>query len=119
MLKGKPPERFREHLCDVKFDKLKTSKNHFLVIERVLDYGRTQDINWLIENYGTEEIKKVLLTSKNLSRITGNFWADLLNLDRQKLLCLQKTDPPEEKSDRSKLLLFLNKTEWGLKWPPS
>ncbi|OGM33749.1 hypothetical protein A3D00_04100 [Candidatus Woesebacteria bacterium RIFCSPHIGHO2_02_FULL_38_9] len=90
----KLPESFRGYFWDVDFDSLDKNKHSFLVIKRVLDRGKTQDIRWLLDNYSKTKIKKVILTTKDLSRATGIFWANIFNLDYKDLLCLQKPYSP-------------------------
>jgi len=89
-IKAKLPEFLRSYFWDVKFEELEIKKHAFLVIKRVLDRGNLRDIRWLIEIYGRNEIKKVVTTTIDLSRPTGNFWADILSLDKSKIACLQK-----------------------------
>jgi hypothetical protein len=88
------PESLRSYFWDVSFDELETKEHSFLIIKRVLDRGNLTDIQWLIKTYGKEEIKKVVLDTKDLSRPTGNFWADILDLDKGQVRCLQKPYSP-------------------------
>ena len=91
---SKLPSSFKQYFWDVDFDKLDKETHVFLVIKRVLDRGNTQDIKWLIKNYGFKEIKKVVLSTKDLSRVTGFLWADVLGLSYQNLPCLLKPYSP-------------------------
>jgi len=86
----KLPEYFRPYFWDVIFEDLDVKKHAFLVIKRVLDRGNLRDIRWLIKIYGKNAIKKVVVETKDLSRPTGNFWADVFDLDKTKIPCLQK-----------------------------
>ncbi len=88
------PESLRSYFWDVSFDELKTKEHSFLIIKRVLDRGNLTDIQWLVKTYGKDEIKKVVLDTKDLSRPTGNFWADILGLDKRQVRCLQKPYSP-------------------------
>ena len=88
------PQFLRPYFWDVKFEDVDRNKNKHFIIKRVLDRGETRDIKFLIKNYGLDEIKKVVLTTRDLSRPTGNFWADILDLDKSKLPCLQKPYSP-------------------------
>jgi hypothetical protein len=84
------PKSLKPYFWDVSFDKLEIKADSFLIIKRVLDRGNLSDIRWLIKTYQKEGIKRVVMTAKDLSRPTGNFWADVLDLDKNKLPCLQK-----------------------------
>ena len=61
---------------------------------RVLDRGDTGSIKWLLNNYSKDEIENTIMKSRDLSQKTANFWADLYNMDRTKILCLQKHYSP-------------------------
>jgi len=84
------PEFLRAYFWDVEFEELQIKKNAFFVIKRVLDRGNLSDIRWLIKTYGKDEIKKVVMETRDLARHTGNFWADIFGLDKKRLPCLQK-----------------------------
>jgi len=88
--KTQVPKFLQSYFWDVKFEELKVKKHTFLIIKRVLDRGNLRDIRWLIKTYGKDEIKKVVRETKDLARPTGNFWADILGLDKNKIACLQK-----------------------------
>jgi len=86
----KLPEFLRPYFWDVKFEDIDLEKNALFIIKRVLDRGESSNIHWLIKTYGKEKIKQLVLMTRDLSRPTGNFWADLLNLNKKDLPCLQK-----------------------------
>lgn len=88
------PEFLRSYFWDVKFEDLEVKAQSFLVIKRVLDRGNLRDIRWLIKTYGKDAIKKVIMTTRDLARPTGNFWADMLGLPKQQVPCLQKPYSP-------------------------
>jgi len=94
MHKTKLPEAFRSYFWDVDFDKLSADKHSFLITKRVLDRGNTSAIRWLLKTYGTDNIREVLLISRDISRPTGNFWAGVLSIDKSTLPCLQKPYSP-------------------------
>ncbi len=84
------PQFLQPHFWDVEFNALDVKKHAFLIIKRILDRGNLADIRWLVKTYGEEEIKKVVMTTKDLSRPTANFWADIFSIDKSKVSCLQK-----------------------------
>lgn len=84
------PEYFRAYFWDVEFEKLGIRRSAHLIIKRVLDRGSLSDIRWLLRTYGKEEIKKVVMGTRDLARPTGNFWADILGIDKTQVPCLQK-----------------------------
>jgi len=88
------PEFLRSYFWDVAFEELEVKKHAFLIIKRILDRGNLSDIRWLIKTYGKDEIKRVVMETKDLARPTGNFWADILGLDKNQIPCLQKPYSP-------------------------
>ncbi len=92
-MKQSLPDFLRPYFWDVEFEKLDT-KNAFFVIKRVLDRGNTHDVRWLIGTYGLDSIKQLILKTRDLDRSTGNFWADVLGLNKNQVPCLQKPYSP-------------------------
>ena len=88
--KAKLPESLRSCFWDVAFEELGVEKSSFLIIKRVLDRGNLSDIRWLVATYGEDEIRKVVMETRDLARPTGNFWADILEIDKTQVPCLQK-----------------------------
>ena len=92
--KTQVPESLRPYFWDVEFEDLGIEQHAFLIIKRVLDRGNLRDIRWLVATYGKDAIKKVVMTTHDLARPTGNFWADMLALDKHQVPCLQKPYSP-------------------------
>ena len=86
----KLPSFLRSYFWDMEFEKLEIKTHSFLVIKRVLDRGSLCDIRWLVNTYGKTAIKEVIMKTRDLARPTGNFWADVLNLPKNQVPCLQK-----------------------------
>lgn len=84
------PEFLRAYFWDVTFEELEVKRHAFLVVKRVLDRGNLRDIRWLVKTYGRDKIRKVVMATIDLARPTGNFWADILGLDKTRVPCLQK-----------------------------
>lgn len=86
---GKIPSSFKSYFWDVDFSSLDL-KNSGFIIKRVLDRGNTGSIKWLVNNFSRNDIKDTIMNSRDLSQKTANFWSDVYNLDKTKILCLQK-----------------------------
>lgn len=84
------PEFFRPYFWDVKFDLLDFKKSRTFILKRVLDRGNTKALRWVRQNYTNQEIENLLLTTRDISPKTANFWAFLLGIDKKKVVCLQK-----------------------------
>ncbi len=84
------PLFLEQYFWDVDFKKLTFQKSKTFILKRVLDRGDDKAVKWLLKHYSKEDITQLLLTSRDLSPKTANFWADLLSLDKRKVVCLQK-----------------------------
>lgn len=84
------PEFLRPYFWDVKFEDVDIEKNPKFVLKRIIDLGNTQALTWMLEKTSLENIKELLLTSRDLSRRTANFWALMLDVDPKNVICLQK-----------------------------
>lgn len=90
MTQTKLPPSFKEYFWDVDFDNLNQNKHSYLIIKRLLDRGKTPEIRWLLKAYDKNQIKNVLLKTRDLSRVSGTFWTDVLGLNPSEIPCLQK-----------------------------
>ena len=90
MIKTKLPDSFKLYFWDVNFSSLCLQDNPHFIVKRILDRGNTKALKWVLANCSEEIIKETVMKSKDMSPKTANFWADVYNLDRTKVLCLQK-----------------------------
>jgi hypothetical protein len=91
------PGFLKRYFWDVDFLKLDKNKHSYFIIERILEYGDKKALKWLKENFEEKAIKNVLLTSKNLSPKTANFWQLIFGLNKDKILCLKKSFRKKQK----------------------
>ena len=94
MAKTKLPESFRSYFWDVKFDGMTLEDAPTMVLKRLLDRGNTKDIKWMLKHFSLEDIKKLLLFTRDLSPKTGKLWADVLGMDYRSVPCLNKPYTP-------------------------
>ena len=92
----KIPSYFKSYFWDVDFTLLDPIKDSSFIIKRSLDRGNTNSIKWILNNYSKENIKKVILKSRDISTKTANFWGDFLNINQKDILCLQKPYSPTQ-----------------------
>lgn len=90
MSNSKLPASFKQYFWDVDFNSLNLKESKTFILKRLLDRGDMKALAWLKKNYTETEIEKLLLSSRDLSQKTANFWADILKIDRHKVICLQK-----------------------------
>lgn len=90
MGKAKLPKFLEEYFWDVDFKKIDKEQNASYIIHRLLDKGDDRAIGWMFKTYDKNLIKEVVTTRRGFSPKTANFWADLLDIDKRKVVCLQK-----------------------------
>ncbi|HBQ51035.1 TPA: hypothetical protein DD690_03570 [Candidatus Daviesbacteria bacterium] len=84
------PVFLKQYFWDVDFNKLDFERSKTFILKRVLDRGDNQTLKWLFQNYTKEDIKELILTTRDLSAKTANFWADYLHIAHNQVPCLQK-----------------------------
>lgn len=90
MKKTKLPQFLRPYFWDVEFENVDPEKNPQFILKRIIDRGNTQALKWALERFSLSDIRDLILTSRDLSRKTANFWADILGIDPKNVPCLQK-----------------------------
>jgi hypothetical protein len=60
------------------------------VIERLLQYGGMEGIRWLLENWGPAAIENVVISSRNISRMTAGFWSVYFDIPPERIRCLSE-----------------------------
>lgn len=86
----KLPKSFKIYFWDVDFEKLEFWHAKTFILKRLLDRGDTKALNWVRQHYTKKDITELLLTSRDLSPKTANFWALILGINERKVVCLQK-----------------------------
>ena len=84
------PEFLRPYFWDVRFEDLDMQQNPKFILKRIIDRGNTQAFFWAIKRFSLNDIRDLVITSRDLSRKTANFWTLVLDIDPQKVPCLQK-----------------------------
>jgi hypothetical protein len=72
--KIKLPESFSGWFWDCDFSKLNPKKYKYYVIERLLEKGRMEQVKWVFDNYGRDEVKKIIEEPINLDKESVYFW---------------------------------------------
>lgn len=79
-----------KYFWDTKPEDINPRMNAVYTTERLLELGDINDLKWLEETYGKNFIKKVVTTTKKLSRKSANFYALYFGINPNKILCLQE-----------------------------
>ena len=90
MKKEKLPRFLVKYFWDVEFDQLDLQKNRIYILRRILEYGDKKSVNWMLKKFDRSEIKNVLASSRDFSQKSANFWALILNLSPNDILCLKR-----------------------------
>jgi hypothetical protein len=57
---GRLPDSFRPLFWSYRFDELELNKDEKTVVTQLINYGSLTEWRWLIRQYGTEEVKRLL-----------------------------------------------------------
>lgn len=79
-----------EFFWDVDTKGLDTGKNKKFIIERLLQYGRPEQIKWLFAHYSDKEIIEVVKSSRTIDKKTANYWSLHYNISSNEVLCLKR-----------------------------
>lgn len=72
------PEEFHKYFWDLESDVFVYEKHPRFVAERLLNYGDTGAIKWLLAHMKKSFIRSVIDTSRNLNAKTKNYWQMML-----------------------------------------
>lgn len=79
-----------EFFWDVDIKGLDTVKNKKFIIERLLRYGRPEQIKWMFARYSDSEIIEVVKSSRTIDKKTANYWTLHYNILPNEVLCLNR-----------------------------
>ena len=85
-----PVECYR-YFWDADPSTLSVTQNPFFIIERLLEFGNEAAVHWLLHQYSKEDIRNVVKNSRRLSAQSANFWACILDIPAEEILCLSKS----------------------------
>ncbi|MCD5390425.1 hypothetical protein LR007_00950 [candidate division NPL-UPA2 bacterium] len=93
----KLPKFLEKYFWDVEFEKIILEKRMVYVLRRILEYGDEEAVAWMWKNFRKSEIKNALSNFRGYSQKSANFWALLLDLPREEVLCLKSPSSKEQK----------------------
>lgn len=92
-MKMKDREILRSCLWGAAVDGLDIETDKFLIIERILEHGGDRQIEFMLSNYGNEDIIRVVRQSSYLSPKTVNYWCLFFSLKREDTRCYSRPFP--------------------------
>ncbi len=84
------PKFLRAYFWDVSFEELETQKNPRFILKRIIDRGNTKALLWAMSIFSLDDIRELVMTTRDISRKTANFWTLVLDIDPNRVPCLQK-----------------------------
>ena len=90
ILTVKLPIYLKKYFWEVDANDLDSVENPEYIIGRILDCGDVEAGQWMLRTFDQQSVKNVLLRKKGLSPLSANYWGLILNVPKNKILCLQK-----------------------------
>lgn len=59
-------------------------------IERILQYGLVEHVNWMLKNFNEQDIIEAVKKSRTIDRKTANYWSIHLGINKDEILCFTK-----------------------------
>lgn len=75
---------------DINPAKLEVDKHPKYVIERIMEWGDFPHVKWMLKNFTLSQLKAALCQTRNLSKRSAPFWANLLQINPEETKCLSK-----------------------------
>jgi len=91
------PDFLKKYFWEIDPKDLDLQEYRIYVVRRILEYGDVKAVAWLLKNFKKSEIKNVLINYRGLSRKSANYWAIVLGLPKEKVRCLNRPSPKEQK----------------------
>lgn len=92
------PAFVSQYLWDLPLNKISSDNDSKFIIERILEYGDFDALDWVNKTYQRDQIIDVLRKSRKISPKTGNFYGLYYGIDRNSLECIRK--PFTQKQNR-------------------
>ncbi len=92
------PKYLEKYFWDVDFDKINFEKRKVYILKRILEYGDRKAVSWMWENFKKEEIRNTLSNFRGFSKKSANFWALILDIPHEEVLCLKRRSSKEPKT---------------------
>ncbi len=90
ILTKKEKELLRPIFWDTDINNLDLDKHRGYTIERILQFGRSEHLKWLLRKFNQNDIIETVRNSSNIDRRTANFWSLLYKIPREEVKCFQK-----------------------------
>lgn len=82
------PKTLYRYFWDVNPQEITSHDNSVFVIERLLEMGNVQAVEWMNKQFSRNQIEKTLKASHRISPKAANFWALMYNVPESEIACL-------------------------------
>lgn len=89
-MKGELPQFLEKYFWDVEFKELNMKRSARFILKRILEYGDEKAIAWMRKNFTEKDVEDILINLR-ISPKSANFWATIFDIDKRKVLSLQKS----------------------------
>lgn len=97
MPSSKLPANFRKYFWEIDTDTLDVKKRSHYVIERLLEQGNMKSIQWLLNQFGKNQLIGILRQSRKISPKTANFWSLVYDIPKEEIKCLDESYQKQHK----------------------
>ena len=83
------PQALRQYFWDIDIKSFDSHDHPEYTIERILELGDSEAVEWLEEQFSEEQIKEVIRTHRRLSKKSANFWALVYHIPSEEVAALR------------------------------
>jgi hypothetical protein len=92
------PHFLKEYFWDVRFEDLEIKEHQMFILRRLMEHGNENAVSWMQENFTRAELKNALSKYRGYSKKSANFWAFILGMPEEDVLCLKKSSSKTPKN---------------------
>jgi CRISPR/Cas system-associated protein Cas10 (large subunit of type III CRISPR-Cas system) len=92
------PQFLKKYFWDVQFEKINLQENREYILRRILNYGDERAVAWMYANFEKSEMRSALTNFRGYSQKSANYWSLMLDVPREKVICLKKHSSKEQKT---------------------
>lgn len=89
------PDFLRPLFWDTDLNQLRVEGHERYIIERVLAYGDTPAVRWMMRRFTREQVVETLCKSRRINRKSAGFWAAMLEVPIGEVRCLSTPSHPQ------------------------
>ncbi len=87
ILSQKEKDLLKPIFWDIEIQNLDYENHKRYTIERILQYGLAEHINWMLKNFDKTDIIEAVKKSRTIDRRTANYWSIHLGINKDEIIC--------------------------------